>query len=87
MRRVVAYSWKRHCLMAVMWSCVWLCGGGMTAAEAHSLAEPADSAALTARERRRIEKAEGKAQRLAQKRRMKQDLTIDQRKQLNERVK
>ncbi len=48
---------------------------------------PKDSAALAARTLRALEKAEDKARRREEKRKMKQDLTHDQRKQLNERVK
>ncbi len=46
-----------------------------------------DSAALAAQTLRALEKAEDKARRREEKRKMKQDLTRDQRKQLNERVK
>lgn len=85
MLRVFAYPFGRLSVRALLWGFVWFGGCGATAA--HASAGAADSTALTARDRRRIEKAEAKAQRLAEKRRMRQDLTIDQRKQLNERVK
>ncbi len=85
MLRVFAYPFGRLSVRALLWGFVWFGGCGATAAQASAGA--ADSTAITARDRRRIEKAEAKAQRLAEKRRMRQDLTIDQRKQLNERVK
>lgn len=71
----------------------WFLFGSIAPAASHpitaadTLATPQKSDTLTAKEQRTLDKARAKAARLELKRKMRQDLTIDQRKQLNERVK
>lgn len=80
MRRRTTY---RHTfLMPALLLMVWLLVGGILPASAQG-----DTTALDAKTLRRLEKAEAKAKKQELKRKMRQDLTHDQRKQLNERVK
>lgn len=80
---------------ALLQLAAWFIFGSIVPAAGHPIL-PADTLApqkraqndtLTAKEHRTLEKARAKAARLELKRKMRQDLTIDQRKQLNERVK
>lgn len=74
---------SRHTfLLPALMLMVWMLVGGILPATAQS-----DTTVLDAKTLRRLEKAEAKAKKQELKRKMRQDLTHDQRKQLNERVK
>lgn len=80
MRRRTTY---RHTFLTpALLLMVWMLVGNPSTATAQS-----DTTALDAKTLRRLEKAEAKAKKQELKRKMRQDLTHDQRKQLNERVK
>lgn len=90
MLRRPTYRLARTVARTILLLAAWLIFGGIRPAAAVSAAHVAaaiQSDTLSAKEIRTIDKARAKAKKQEIRRKMKQDLTHDQRKQLNERVK